>query len=583
MTIRLPGIAEQLAPSMEGIGSFLKNIANPNYDQQAALREALLAGRIQYDDLAKMSDEDVERQFGRGTAVLKPKDRQPTMKDMVDRFGAQEVGRRMSLPDGDPQKEELRAGITPGGMRPNQRTLEQQGVDKGKADLDEIKRQTDSILLHSNVVKRLEGQGLGKNIYADYKAGAITPQEKSQLMANKDFRDRWDRESSEYWNQTMEKYRRDALDEKNDPKKLTIQFNRMIAERYAERANNSGILTDVNDVVSVIENPQLMKLWGDVKETPTDPAAAKIWSAVQAVKKSMSTEGDADRKKALTAAHELFRRNTQGILSTLSSEQNRAKAGGETEVAALVQRVNSEAQKAYGGVLPPNEIPTFAFDKQHPSIGKGVIWNDKVFYQKSGNSEASLIPDGTIPVVEGGAPAPTSPMASAAAKAIKENRIGEALSTAPTAEIRKQLAEAIAAAGGDTTTVAKKDSAVTKTDTVKAAPVSTPSSSRSSSSSSSGLSSFKINANPFEAASTPTSKKAATKILPNDSIERNAAIGKYVSKALSSNTLPELPEDADERKAVLNEIVKSTEQDRSKYSRAYADAKAALYRLNQSR
>jgi hypothetical protein len=581
MAIKLPGIAEQLAPSMEGIGSFLKNLANPNYDQQAALREALLAGRIQYDDLAKMSDEDVERQFGRGTSKLKPRDRQPSMKDMVDKFGAQEVARRMSLPDDAPEKQELIAGITPGGMRPNQRTLEQQGVDKGKADLDEIKRQTDSILLHSNVVKRLEGQGLGKNIYADYKAGAITPQEKSQLMANKDFRERWDRESSEFWNQSMEKYRRDALDEKNDPKKLTIQFNRMIAERYAERANNAGILTDVNDVVSVIENPQLMKLWGDVKEAPSDPAAAKIWNAVQAVKKSMSVEGDADRKKALTAAHELFRRNTQGILATLSSEQNRAKAGGETEVAALVQRVNSEAQKAYGGVLPPNEIPTFAFDKQHPSIGKGVIWNDKVFYQKSGNSEASLIPDGTIPVVEGGAPAPTNPMATAAAKAIKENRIGEALSTAPTLEIRKQLAEAIAAAGGDTTTVVKKDSAVTKTDTVKAAPVS--SSSRSSSSSSRGLSDFKINANPFETASTPTSTKTAAEILPNDSIERNAAIGKYVSKALSSNALPELPEDVDERKAVLDEIVKSTEQNRSKYSRAYADAMAALYRLKQNR
>jgi hypothetical protein len=466
MTIRLPGIAEQLAPSMEGIGSFLKNLANPNYDQQAALREALLAGRIQYDDLAKMSDDDVERQFGKGTAKLKPKDRQPTMKDMVDKYGAQEVGRRMSLPDGSPEKEELRAGITPGGMRPNQRTIEQQNVTQGNqaikegdAKLAETERRTKNILLHSNVVKRLEAQGAGKNIYMDYKNGLIKPEEKSELMANDEFRARWDRESSEYWNGLMDNYRHEALNERTDPVKLKQQFNRAIAERYAERANNLGVLADVNDVISVIENPELMKLWGD-KEAPANPESAKIWSAVQAVKKSMTVEGDTDRKKAITTAHEIFRKNAQGILAQLSSEQNRAKMGGDTEVAAQIERLNKLAQQTYSGVLPANEIPVFAFDKKHPSVGKGIFIDDKVFYQKSGNSEASLIPDAAIPVVNTPTPTPASnaqaAMSAMAAKAVKEGKVQEALATAPDSTLRAQLAAEIAKIGGDTTTV-KRD------------------------------------------------------------------------------------------------------------------------------
>lgn len=372
MAIKLPGLAEQLAPSMPGLQELFANLGNPNWKQQAALRDAINSGRINATDLAKLSDEDVERLHGKGTAALKPRNIQPSMRDMVDKFGAQEVARRMGLPDGDPLKEEILTGF----KTANERKASDQQVKTGdqQIKLNEIKltdedRRTQNILLNRTVTERLQKQGRGQNIYEDYKAGLINPEEKTQLMSDDDFRQRYDRDFRDYWSKIDENYRQKALDQKYDPKNLSREYNLQQANKIADRARDGNVVADVQTIVAVLETPQLQEMWSG-KPRPTNPDSAKVWDAVKAVETSRGLETTQTKRDALdrlrVATAEIVRNINLGDEKGLDKQQ----------IQSEVDRYNEFARTYLSGYLPANEIPQVAYDKEGPRSKRGPFLPD---------------------------------------------------------------------------------------------------------------------------------------------------------------------------------------------------------------
>lgn len=377
MTIRLPNIGEQLAPSMDGIRKLIASIANPNFQQQAALRQALLEGRIQPQELIDLGPEEVERRFGKGTAGFASGKK--SLKSRFEDVTAEELQRVMSMPAGTPEREEFLAGRL-GIKTSTERTIGEQAVQRNQQIIDtaaqDRARETEFRVLANQAISRIGGK---QNLYTAYQNKQLSTQELQAIQGDKEYSEVFNMQRDDYWKQQEMAFREKALNERIDPAKAAKEHNILLARKIVDTTS----MSNVQDVNMVLEDRTLEQKYSgklsDEAIAALSPTEQRVYAAVQAVKMNRTMESDDRRRTAM----EYFRKQTSGI-AAIFRDQRRMAELGETGIQAQIDLYNQIARQILGPYLEDKDIPELAYDKEGPRGKRKILPDKSTVYQKKG-------------------------------------------------------------------------------------------------------------------------------------------------------------------------------------------------------
>lgn len=384
MAIKLPSFFEEIQPGMEGLTKLIANTVNPNFAQQAALRQALLEGRIDAQELIDLGSEETERRFGKGTGGFASGKR--SIKARLGDITGTQIQEILKLDPTDPRRIEFESKLT-GIQTPVERDLQttqlagmkQQVEDKR----DSTTRERDNRILAGHATLKVGGSD---NLYRQ--RDKFTPQELAAIRATKEYNESFESQRDDYWNQQRIELQRQMEERRESADTIIKQQTALLARQYAEQSDRSN----PNDIMLILNDGVLRDKYTKMseEEAKKDPKDKVLWDAAQAVKVASERQQGQDEAKVWNA----FRLETQGI-----KERIRNSKLTPEERRAAVDEYNAIAANRLSGILLPSEIPQIAWDKEGPQSKKtfaGVDWlnpDERTLYFKQGFDQAFSGPD----------------------------------------------------------------------------------------------------------------------------------------------------------------------------------------------
>ena len=378
MTIQLPGIADQIGQGgMEGIGNLIASLVNPDWQRQQAVRQAVLSGRINPDQLNNMGSSEVEQVFGKGTGGFAAGE--PTAAHVADTTKAAEIQR--ILTSGTPQeKEELLSNLT-GTKTTTERTIQQNAAALGTSAVDKAQRENERLKQGEAVGRivhaRLGTDPQGIDLYAAAKTGKISGDELNALLAVPEYEQKYNRDREDFWQKqhiNIEQQRVNAMKDRqfdiNDYMlKVTAARAGQVAEKYG---------TDPKATMIVMQDPMLRDKYIGMDKKSVPASELPLYEAAQALKSQLDEEHGKDFIKNF----QQYRLATQKAKDILANPASKVTPEQKKD---LLNEINTLGKKFLG-----NEAPVYKYDTNGPDNSSGLwgIGKTPTLYRASGDVAA---------------------------------------------------------------------------------------------------------------------------------------------------------------------------------------------------
>lgn len=351
MTIRLPGIMEEIQPALGNIGNVLNNIVNPNYQQQAALRDMVLKNPALAQELIDLGPEAVERAYGKGTGGIAVGEK--SSEYQMKKLKSGEFNRIMKGGTQD-EKDELIASLS-GIKTPTERKIQglqvqsgEQNVAGGAIELADKQRVA--------ALQPISKAALGKVKSAPFRNKHLLSPEEIQAIQTTD---------SNIWNNDMNAYFREQDDARMAQAAIDQRSGRLNMQDYMQRASISKseqILAKTGRVIRpemishILTHPEEMEKYRG-KAEPEDATQKEVWRAANDIA-SLGRAGDTtEMNKAMIRFKMAMGDKFKTISNPKANEKDKMSAIEDLNNASLFMLSDS-----FSGTPPQ-----WAYDKE----GKG--------------------------------------------------------------------------------------------------------------------------------------------------------------------------------------------------------------------
>ncbi len=417
MAIRLPGFFDEIQPGLDKIGGFIQHLANPNMQQQVALRKAMLQNPELAQQLADMGPEAVEKMYGRGTSNIVPQ-LPKSSRQQAEEIRSGALADVLKRGPEDPIFKQLQADLaglkTPEDMQrraaelveaesraksskakatvdeatvPDDIEKSKHGIIAGRAAVDNIRRTEDTrkqaseILLKARVRPGFsEVQG---NLYKAVKAGVLSPEEKTILLMDPEHAKLYDRDQQDFHQEVMAQLTREghAISRTGNRMQMEEYKARVDYTRAAQIAEQFGGNTDA--ILRLQKDPVALHEYANMPKPPTDPEGLANYEAAKAISRT--------REKLAGAAFNAADREFAGTSAKLDAIIYSDNADPKKRVAAIVEK-NTIAKKVYGDAgVPVDKIPQWALRTE------GTFSKDRTVIRRGG--DLLLFPTSQLDVI----------------------------------------------------------------------------------------------------------------------------------------------------------------------------------------
>lgn len=329
---------ESIQPAMQGIGSVINHIANPNWQQQAALRDMILKNPELQQQLVDMGADQVESAYGKGTGKF-AQGTVSTEKKMKDMKGA-EFQRIMALPVDAPERAEFLANMT-GTKTQIEREIQQNSLTAGQLSVKNAQidsdRENQYRALAKNAIVKTKGQ-----LYRN--RGMLSPEELTAVTALQEYNGQYDRDMKADF---MERDDRRLAENAARIRNGTADFQQFKMRRAEEAANRimmkTGTPVQMEAVMAIQNSPLLYKKYLEMKKPPTSEQELGLYNVAQGLKSIGGGVDDTARRAAMYQ----FKSVTGGLIkiindknSSPAQKMNAIESWNNTSDALLSEKFN---------------------------------------------------------------------------------------------------------------------------------------------------------------------------------------------------------------------------------------------------
>lgn len=369
MAIKLQGFFDEIQPAMGGLKNLVAGLANPNYQQQAAVREMILRNPELGQQLIDMGPEQVEQLYGKGTGGFARGKR--SMKAQVEDVTGAEMARIMALPPDNPERLEFIANRV-GTSTPEER---QSRVLQNKANTLQIGEAERRQQIRSQGAAILQSrQGV---LFSEQ--NPLKPEEQAVIEEDDIMRGLFERQRDDYWKQQQMSLKRELQTERARGQIQTAaaldREDKLLARQIAYNIGGAA----PEEVYWAINNRGDVETYAakDPAKAATPQEAAQIRGA-QAFVKFERSRDDSNRRTKDGA----FLARTKDIRGRLSSPNAIQKARvGEGQIMSAIDEINTISADVYGMDDPNRPIYTY---NVKPGTERRLARDEKTFYQIRG-------------------------------------------------------------------------------------------------------------------------------------------------------------------------------------------------------
>ena len=390
---------EQNGEALKQIGSFIGSRINPNAERQKAVREAILSGRVDPQDLIDMGYAGVEKLYGEGTGDFAKGE--TSLKKKVNDITTAEIREVMNLPLDHPRRKLVLGKLT-GVPTENDQIRDTssaavavtepvragQQVEIGKQTLqgnalrlsedqrvaDELKEARTTVnILHAEIGKNPLSESV--NLYELSRAGKIDATKLTIARRDPQFDAKYKSDAAFAEEQRQQRMRIE-LQNMQQRGANRMQIGEYVARINAEKAGQIAMKyggADAGLVSKMFTDPTLYDKYADVPK-PDNTAEHGLWLAAQAVKQERTDQGnnafDSKAKEFRTAA------------SKYDNIINSPKSDDAQKRSALIEK-NRLAKQMFKDFT--KDVPQWRYDDSDDGPGRRTGINSKALYQVGGD------------------------------------------------------------------------------------------------------------------------------------------------------------------------------------------------------
>lgn len=385
MTIRLDSPLAGVADIIQGGAKIGKKLLRPDAEEEAMIKQAIAAGRINPQELNMMGPKEFADKFGVSMkTAVKYTSGALTAKQIGEKATA--VKLQELLKSGTPAEQNEffsnQLGIRPADIRKKDEATATTAVNNATASTQTLpstiaatiatnekatadaNRERDARIALNQMIAKIGGK---ENLYKAYQAGQIDSPNLQNIMLDEPTRRVFEMQRDDAHNAIDNAFREKALANRGNAEALGRENDMILARKFVELAVSTdkpdNISVNANDVYAVISDPVLFKMYDKAQATDAkkdgvvDDTDIRLWKAVQTVKEAKKLES-AD---AVAKIHTAFRQETAPIIAQLNRPTDMIKNG--TDPQTLVAQYNAIALAKYGGRMESSKIPQIRYGK----------------------------------------------------------------------------------------------------------------------------------------------------------------------------------------------------------------------------